>query len=100
MKRLKILRSAKRDLADGFEFYESQEPGVGEYFLASLSEQIEKLKTAGGIHRVEYQDFHRMVCRPFPFAVYYLIDSESVTVYSVVDCRRDLEWIHQHLDEA
>ena len=100
MKRLNILRSAKHDLADGFEFYESQDPGVGEYFLESLAGQIEELKTSGGIHRLEYAGFHRMVCRPFPYAVYYTTNAESVTVYAVVDCRRDLEWIHQHLDET
>jgi hypothetical protein len=38
MKVLKILRSAKRDLAEGFGFYEEQESGVGEYFIASLRE--------------------------------------------------------------
>jgi hypothetical protein len=52
MKALKILRSARRDLAAGSGFYEDQETGIGEYFIASLREQIEVLKKTGGTHRI------------------------------------------------
>ena len=34
--KIKILESAKEDLKEGFYFYESQERGVGNYFLESL----------------------------------------------------------------
>lgn len=98
MKRLKILRSAKLDLADGFDFYERQERGVGGYFIQSLKEQIERLKQTAGIHRKEYRHFHRMFCHPFPYAVYYLMNEDVATVCAVVDCRRDLVWIREHLD--
>jgi plasmid stabilization system protein ParE len=100
MKVLKILRSAKRDLAEGFGFYEEQESGVGEYFIASLREEIQSLKVTGGTHRTDYREFHRLVCQTFPFAVYYIHKNETVTVYAVVDCRRDLKWLQQHLDET
>jgi len=64
-----------------------------------MAQQIESLKTTAGTHRVDYGDYHRMICRKFPYAVYYLTDELSVTIYAVVDCRRDLDWIHAHLDE-
>jgi hypothetical protein len=31
--KIKILESAKQDLREGFHFYESQETGIGSYFL-------------------------------------------------------------------
>jgi hypothetical protein len=31
--RVCILAEAKQDLIDGFRFHESQEPGLGDYFL-------------------------------------------------------------------
>ena len=34
--RIRILKSAQDDLRDGYWFYESQETGVGDYFLDSL----------------------------------------------------------------
>jgi plasmid stabilization system protein ParE len=100
MKALKILRSARRDLAAGSGFYEDQETGIGEYFIASLREQIEVLKKTGGTRRIDHRKFHRLVCHTFPYAVYYTATEETITIYAVVDCRRDLKWIRKHLDET
>jgi len=33
--RIRILESAKRDLDEGHAFYESQEEGLGNYFVSS-----------------------------------------------------------------
>jgi hypothetical protein len=38
---IKILESARQDLREGFHFYESQETGIGGYFLESLFSDIE-----------------------------------------------------------
>lgn len=34
--KIQIKESAKKDLVDGFKFYELQESGLGNYFLDSL----------------------------------------------------------------
>jgi hypothetical protein len=36
-----ILPSAKRDLERGMFFYESQQQGLGEYFLAAIGSDID-----------------------------------------------------------
>ena len=96
--RIGILESARRDLDEGFEFYEAKQAGLGDYFLTSVRADIEGLRISGGVHRQEYRDFHRLLCRTFPFAVFYLFKNGEVTVYSVVDCRRDPVWIRAHLE--
>ncbi|MEI8294130.1 MAG: hypothetical protein WCG66_09100 [bacterium] len=48
--RLQNLDSARDDLIKGFYFYEKQEPGLGDYFLASLYSDMEALKLPFGIH--------------------------------------------------
>lgn len=95
--RIRILASARRDLDEGHAFYESQEEGLGDYFVSSVRADIEGLRISGGVHRVRYRDYHRLLCRIFPFAVFYLKDDDVVTVYAVVDCRRDPLWIRRHL---
>jgi len=97
---LRILASAKRDLQDGYRFYEAQESGVGDYFLASVAADIDSLRLFAGIHPVVYKSFHRSLCRSFPFAIYYLKSGDTVTIHGVVDCRRDPSWIYQHLQES
>lgn len=42
--KIRILESAREDLKEGFYFYESQERGVGSYFLESLFSDIASLK--------------------------------------------------------
>ena len=40
------------------------------------------------------------VGKRFPFAVYYLIEEETIDVYAILDCRRDPEWIVKRLDSS
>ena len=97
---LRILDSAREDLEEGYRFYESQERGIGDYFISSVSTDIERLRISAGIHPIVYRDYHRSLCRIFPFAVYYTKSGDVVTVYAVVDCRRDPAWIRHHLEEG
>lgn len=39
-----ILPLARDDLADGFQFYENQDAGLGSYFLESLFSDIDSLR--------------------------------------------------------
>jgi len=91
-----ILPSAKEDLADGFAFYESQQAGLGTYFLNSLFSDIDSLKIYAGVHR-EVFGYHRLLSKRFPFAVYYSVESEKTHVRAVLDCRRDPVWIRARL---
>lgn len=46
---VEISSDAFADLQDGFEFYEVQEPGLGDYFISCLRADIDGLKISGGI---------------------------------------------------
>lgn len=41
--------------------------------------------------------FHRLLSRRFPYAVYYLVEPETIDVYAILDCRRDPLWIQERL---
>lgn len=95
--RIGILEKAEDDLVAGFHFYEEQKAGLGAYFLESLYSDIESLRLYAGIHRLAYRDFHRMLSKRFPFAIYYKTASSIAYVHAVVDCRRSPAWIRNHL---
>ncbi|MFA5439631.1 type II toxin-antitoxin system RelE/ParE family toxin [Dehalococcoides sp.] len=95
--KIKILESAKKDLKEGFYFYESQERDVGSYFLESLFSDIESLRLFAGIHSTHFGKYHRLLSKRFPFAVYYRIEEDEVRIYAVLDCRRDPAWIRKRL---
>lgn len=95
--KIRILASARRDLIDGFWFYEKQEQGLGGYFRDSLNSDIDSLQIHAGIHVKQFGEFHRMLSKRFPFAVYYRIEQGGVDVHAVLDCRRDPVLIQQRL---
>ncbi len=45
-----ISEDALIDLHEGFDFYEGQEAGLGDYFASQLRADIDGLKITAGIH--------------------------------------------------
>jgi len=96
---IRLLESAKEDLREGWKFYEKNAPGLGNYFLDCIQADVRSLKLYAGIHEMS-EGFHRMLAKRFPFAVYYLIESKTIDVYAILDCRRDPGWIVNRLDSS
>lgn len=95
--RVRILVSARRTVADGIRFYESQQLGLGAYFMNSIMSDLRSLTIYAGVHQKHYDSYHRMVCSKFPFSIYYHKDGEEVSVVAVLDDRRDPNWIENEL---
>ena len=95
--KIRILPSAMEDLSIGFQFYESQNPGLGSYFLETLFSDIDSLKLYAGIH-IKVYEYHRLLSNRFPYAIYYSIDSETVLINAVLDCRINPEAIRERLE--
>lgn len=89
MHKVRITPSAQTDLLDGFQFYEAQESGIGDYFLQCLMADIDALALYGGIHPKSYSSFYRTTSKRFPFSIYYQFDGDTATVAAVLDARRN-----------
>lgn len=98
MMMIRISDEAFADLDDGYWFYEEQEAGIGDYFATTLRGEIEELRITAGIHRRVHHDYHRVLSRVFPYAIYYTTNQNEIIVWGVIDCRRDPKWISDHLD--
>ena len=48
--KIRLLESAKEDLREGFEFYEAQTVGLGDYFLDCIQSDVQSLIIYAGIH--------------------------------------------------
>ncbi len=95
--RVRISLEAESDLADGFWFYEKREPGLGARFRSSVKSDIRSLKIHGGSHSMRH-GYHRMVCKKFPFNVYYEMNAEeSLTVIAVFGQKRGARWVAKRL---
>ena len=94
--KIEILEEAQQELIEGFNFYERQSTGLGEYFVDSISSDIESLKLYAGIHPWHH-GYQRVLSKRFPFAIYYFLKQDTVHVWAVLDCRQDPEKIMDRL---
>jgi plasmid stabilization system protein ParE len=86
--KVQILDEAEQDLIDGFHFYESQEEGLGDYFLDTLFSDIDSLRLYAGIHSIHY-GYYRLLSKRFPYAIYYRVEKKVAQVWAVLDCRQN-----------
>lgn len=91
-----ILEDAAADIEAGRQFYETREPGIGEYFVESILSDLGSLVLFAGTHPIRF-GFHRMLSRRFPFGIYYEVEGAAAFVYAVLDMRRDPLWIRSEL---
>ncbi len=78
---VRISASTEQDLLDRHDFYESQQEGLGAYFLDALIADIDSLQLFAGIHAKPFGRFHRSLAKRFPFAIYFAVDAETVSVH-------------------
>lgn len=94
--KLIILNEAEEDISQAILFYESQANGLGQYFLDSISSDIESLHIYCGIH-IKIRNYHRLLSKRFPYAIYYKYSENTIYIYAVLDCRRNPEKLGQRL---
>jgi len=101
MKKRSVIVSddAVSDIDDARNFYERQETGLGDYFSACLVADLESLAFFAGIHSIWF-GYHRMLCKRFPFAVYYDVIDSIVMVVAVLDMRRSPAVVRKRLERS
>lgn len=100
MRKIRILTVARRDLVEGYRFYEKQAEGIGRYFLDTLYSDIESLRIHAGVHAVCFSGYHRLLSRRFPWSVYYRIEGDEIRVHAVLDSRRNPDLLRKRLTGA
>lgn len=96
MRTVVVLAEAAEDIEKARDFYDAQEPGVGDYCADSLVADIESLTLYNGIH-LKHFGLYRMLSHRFPFGIYYRETKEETQVIAVLDLRRDPNWIRKEL---
>jgi len=90
MTRRFILRPrAERDIQSAFEWYESQQRGLGEEFLGSLRERLEAVRSFPESAPILYRDVRRAVVSRFPYVIFYIVQPTRVSVLAVLHQSRN-----------
>ena len=92
-----LTREAEADLAEAFDYYEAQLPGLGHEFVATVEQQLELVVENPAQYQDLYRGVRRAVMRRFPYAVFYLAEGEAVVVLAIDHQARDPEHWQQRL---
>ena len=96
MRTVAVLAEAAEDIEQARDFYDTQEPGIGDCCADSLVADIESLALHPGIHSRHF-GFYRMLAHRFPFGIYYRETKTKTRVFAVLDLRRDPSWVRREL---
>ena len=90
MKQVVVRPAAAADIEDAYHWYESQQPGLGEDFLAALRTVRDRLLEHPEAHPVLHRKTRRaLIQRRFPYAVFYRIYGDTIVVVACMHAKRD-----------
>ncbi len=91
---VKKLALAEADIIHAAEWYDEQEPGLGERFVLAADSTIGSLATDALLYRVRFADVRRVGVRRFwKHGVFYVIRESDVVVFSVFHGSRNPKWL-------
>ena len=82
-------RTVGRDLASAFAYYEEQEFGLGERFLAAVNSSFDAIEHYPQMFAQVHREVRRALVSRFPYAVFYRVESACVVVLTVLHTARD-----------
>jgi plasmid stabilization system protein ParE len=84
---------AELDVAAAYQWYESEQAGLGREFLEELRNAYDRIVEEPLRYQAVRSGIRRALIRRFPYAVYFAVDSDAVVVLAVLHVSRNpAEW--------
>jgi toxin ParE1/3/4 len=84
-----LVPEAVADVAEAYDWYERQQVGLGDEFLACLEDAYTRISAQPLHYPVRFDSFRRILLRRFPYAVYFEHDAAAIHVHYVFQCAQD-----------
>jgi toxin ParE1/3/4 len=84
-----IRPEAQAELAEAFDWYERQRPGLGEELLAHVEAGLAQIRHVPKRNPIIYKQVRRLLIRRFPYSIFYSIDDDRITVLAILHGSRD-----------
>jgi plasmid stabilization system protein ParE len=79
------------DVEAAFAWYEEEQPNLGIAFLEQLSTAYNRILNNPSAYQPIRSGICRALTRQFPYAIYYVIEDETILVLAVLHTARDPE---------
>jgi toxin ParE1/3/4 len=91
--RLKFSSRALREIGEAQEWYELQNSGLGEEFLAAMELQLKRLAQAPLLYAEVIPNVRRTLLPRFPYGLFYAVRGDLIHVLAVLhDARHPKRW--------
>ena len=87
--RFVIRSAAEADVAEAFEWYEQRSPGLGLEFLRAVDVTFAIIARTPEIFPTLQKDIRRARLRRFPYGVFFVERSGTISVLAVMHAHRD-----------
>ena len=85
---VRLSAPAAQDLQQARDWFDGQEEGLGDKFLASVEQALERISRNPKTYQVALLDLRRAPIRPFKHSLFYrLLPDESIVVAALSDRR-------------
>ena len=80
---------ASDDYLQATNWYDQQRMGLGDYFVTSVEVAIETIASHPEIFPIVGGNVRRALVRRFPYAIYYRVTVDRITIAAIFHVRRD-----------
>jgi len=87
--RLFVRDDAAADIQAAAAWYDDQRRGLGTEYARAIRAQLAAVEREPRLFRVVHRDVRRALVRRFPYAIYFVIESERIVVFACLHIRRD-----------
>jgi plasmid stabilization system protein ParE len=84
-----LTHEAVDDADEAYGWYENQRVGLGEEFLGCLESTFEQIRRNPEWSPAVHRQYRRTLVRRFPYAVFYELSGDGITVFAVFHTARD-----------
>ena len=84
-----ISQEAELDLEDAYNWYESQNTGLGSEFIRAIDASLSIIQRNPFAYACIYRQARRKLIRKFPYGLFYVIKDEMIVVVACFHVKRD-----------
>ena len=89
-----IQPEAEYDIQNAFEWYESQNPGLGSEFVRAVDACLSGIGRQPLAYQVTYKQVRRVLIRRFPYVILYIFEQDTVFIFACFHAKRNpKQWL-------
>jgi plasmid stabilization system protein ParE len=90
VKRVVVRPAAAADIEDAYQWYEAQQPGLGEDFLVALNAIRDRIVERPEAFPLLHRNTRRaLIPRRFPYGVFYRVAEDAIVIVACMHAKRD-----------